>query len=98
MIEINSYSIRSRFITCTKEIPFYIYKFGGGGGGDNGASTARLYIFVECAYFLQSLFQQNKTKARLGRLLALSLEILKETRSVTMNIFRKKKKIFLNHL
>ena len=29
--------------------------------GCNGASTARLYIFVECAQFLQSLFQQNKT-------------------------------------
>ena len=29
--------------------------------GGNGASTARLYIFVECAQFLQSLFQQNKT-------------------------------------
>ena len=29
--------------------------------GGNGASTARLYIFVECALFLQSLFQQNKT-------------------------------------
>ena len=28
--------------------------------GGNGASTARLYIFVECAWFLQSLFQQNK--------------------------------------
>ena len=38
------------------ETPFLIYKFGG-----NGASTALLYIFVECAYFLQSLFQQNKT-------------------------------------
>ena len=29
--------------------------------GGNGASTARLYIFVERAQFLQSLFQQNKT-------------------------------------
>ena len=27
----------------------------------NIASTARLYIFVECAEFLKSLFQQNKT-------------------------------------
>ena len=27
----------------------------------NGASTARLYIFAECALFLQSLLQQNKT-------------------------------------
>ena len=44
--------------------------------GVNGASTARLYIFVECAQFLISLFQQNKRTSRLGRLLALSLEIL----------------------
>ena len=29
--------------------------------GGNGASTARLYILVESASFLQSLFQQNKT-------------------------------------
>ena len=29
--------------------------------GGNCASTARLYTFVECALFLQSLFQQNKT-------------------------------------
>ena len=41
MIEINSHSIRSRFITCIKEIPFYLYEFGG-----NGASTARLYIYL----------------------------------------------------
>ena len=32
-----------------------------GGGGGNVASPALLYIFVECAQFLQSLFQQNKT-------------------------------------
>ena len=44
--------------------------------GGNGASTARLFIFVECALFLQSLFQQIKRTSRLGRLLALSLEIL----------------------
>ena len=44
--------------------------------GGNGTSTARLYVFVECALFLQSLFQQNKRTSRLGRLLALSLEIL----------------------
>ena len=44
MIEINSHSIRSRVITCNKEILFKIYKFWG-----NGTSTARLYTFVECA-------------------------------------------------
>ena len=43
MIEINSHSIRSRVITCIKGNPVIIYKFGG-----NGASTALLYIFVEC--------------------------------------------------
>ena len=41
--------------------------------GGNGASTARLYIFVECAWFLQSLFQQNKTNVsfrEIARLIA----------------------------
>ena len=41
--------------------------------GGNGTSTARLYIFVECASFLQSLFQQNKTKVsfrEIARLIA----------------------------
>ena len=41
--------------------------------GDNDASTTRLYIFVECALFLQSLFQQNKTNVsfrELARLIA----------------------------
>ena len=41
--------------------------------GGNGASMARLYIFVECAWFLQSLFQQNKTNVsfrEIARLIA----------------------------
>ena len=41
--------------------------------GGIGASTARLYIFVECALFLQSLFQQNKTNVsfrEIARLIA----------------------------
>ena len=41
--------------------------------GGNGASTARLYTFVECALFLQSLFQQNKTNVsfrEIARLIA----------------------------
>ena len=74
MIEINSHSIRSRFITCIKEIPFLIYKFGG-----NGESTACLYIFLECAQFLQSLFQQNKTNVsfrEIARLIARNSFIL----------------------
>ena len=42
--------------------------------GGNGASTARLYIFVECAKFLQTLFQQNKTNVsfrEIARLIAI---------------------------
>ena len=43
----------------------------------SGASTARLYIFVECAYsFSSRYFNKIKRTSRLGRLLALSLEIL----------------------
>ena len=41
--------------------------------GGNDASRARLYIFVECALFLQSLFQQNKTNVsfrEIARLIA----------------------------
>ena len=41
--------------------------------GNKCASTARLYIFVECAWFLQSLFQQNKTNVsfrEIARLIA----------------------------
>ena len=44
--------------------------------GGNGALTARLYIFVECALFLQSLFQQNKTNVSFREIAPLSLEIL----------------------
>ena len=40
--------------------------------GGNGASTARLYIFVECSHY----FNKIKRTSRLGRLHALSLEIL----------------------
>ena len=32
------------------------------GRGGKGANTARLYVFVECALCLQSLFQQNKNE------------------------------------
>ena len=41
--------------------------------GGNGPSTDRLYIFVECAKFLHSLFQQNKTNVsfrEIARLIA----------------------------
>ena len=41
--------------------------------GGNGASTARLYKFVECTLFLQSLFEQNKTNVsfrEIARLIA----------------------------
>ena len=41
--------------------------------GGNGAWTTRLYTFVECALFLQSLFQQNKANVsfrEIARLIA----------------------------
>ena len=48
--------------------------------GGNGASTARLYIFVEqmlnVPSFSSRYFNKIKRTSRLGRLLALSLEIL----------------------
>ena len=50
--------------------------------GGNGASTARLYIFVECALFLQLLFQQNKTNVsfrEIACLIARNSLIEKET-------------------
>ena len=71
MIEINSHSIRSRFITCIMEIPFKIYEFGG-----NGASTARLYNLSNVPSFSSRYFNKIKRTSRLGRLLALSLETL----------------------
>ena len=74
MIEINSHSIRSRVITCMKETPFEKYKFGG-----NNASTALLYIYIyllNVPSFSSRYFNKIKLRSRLGRLLALSLEIL----------------------
>ena len=44
--------------------------------GDNGASTARLYIFVNVPIFSSRYFTKIKRTSCLGRLLALSLEIL----------------------
>ena len=48
--------------------------------GGNGASMARLYIFVEhmlnVSSFFSRYFNKMKRTSRLGRLLALSLEIL----------------------
>ena len=72
MIEINYHSIRSRVITCIKETPFQIYKFGG-----NVASTARLYIYLLIVpSFSSRYFNKIKRTSRLGRWIALSLEIL----------------------
>ena len=45
MVEINSHSIRSRVITCIKETPFLIYKFGG-----NGASTMACQELQYCMW------------------------------------------------
>ena len=42
----------------------------------NGAPTARQYIFVEVPSFSSRYFNKIKRSSRLGRLLALSLEIL----------------------
>ena len=44
--------------------------------GGNVASTARLYIFVDVPSFSSRYFNKIKRTSRLGRLLALSLEIL----------------------
>ena len=56
-------------MTCIKETQFKIYVLWGG----KGANTARLYVFVECALCLQSLFQQYKTNVsfrEMARLIA----------------------------
>ena len=45
--------------------------------GGNGASTARLYIYLlNVPSFSSRCFNEIKRTSRLGRLLALSLEIL----------------------
>ena len=45
--------------------------------GDNGASTARLYIYLlNVPSFSSRYFNKIKRTSRLGRVLALSLEIL----------------------
>ena len=51
--------------------------------GGNGVSTARLYIFVECA---SRYFNKIKRTSRLGRLFALSLEILSHYKKLGYNI------------
>ena len=68
MIEINYHSIRSRVITCMKETPFYIYKFG---------AMVLVYIYLlNVPSFSSRYFNKIKRTTHLGRLLALSLEIL----------------------
>ena len=44
--------------------------------GGNGASTARLYMLLNVPSFSSRYFNKIKRTSRLGRLLALSLEIL----------------------
>ena len=71
MIEINSHSIRSSVITCMKETPFLIYKL--------GAMVHRRLVYIyllNVPSFSSPYFNKIKRKSRLGRLLALSLEIL----------------------
>ena len=71
MIEINYHSIRSRVITCMKETPFYIYKLGA------MVHPRLVYIYLLNVPSFSSLyFNKIKRTTRLGRLLALSLEIL----------------------
>ena len=71
MVEINYHSIRSRVITCMKETPFYIYKFGAMVHG------RLVYIYLlNVPSFSSRYFNNIKRTARLGRLLDLSLEIL----------------------
>ena len=90
MIKINSRSKQSRIITCIKESPFKVYVLGGWGG--KGSKMGRLYVFVECALCLQSLFQQNKMKFLLGKKSAISPEILREvTRNRESGIYIKLK-------
>ena len=57
MIKIKSHSKRSRIIRYIMGKMVLIYKL-----GNKGAQRTGLYLFVECAMCLQSLFQQNKTK------------------------------------
>ena len=70
MIEIN-HSIRSRVITCMKETPFQIYKL--------GAMVHRRLVYIyllNVPSFSSRYFNKIKRTSRLGRLLALSLEVL----------------------
>ena len=94
MIEINSHSIRSRFITCIKEIPFLLYEFGG-----NGASTARLYIYLlNVPSFSSRYFNKIKRTSRLGRLLALSLEFICGSTELSCNMLRNVQAAAIVHL
>ena len=56
------------------EIPFKIYEFGG-----NGASTARLYNLSNVPSFSSRYFNKIKRTSRLGRLLALSMLIARNS-------------------
>ena len=70
MIEINSHSIRSRVITCIKEIPFKYT--------NSGAMVHRrpVYIYLlKVPSFSSRYYNKIKRTSRLGRLHALSLEI-----------------------
>ena len=68
MIKINFIQNEVDILTCIYENPFEIYELSG-----KGTKTTRLYVFVECALCLQSLFQQNKTNVlfrEIARLIA----------------------------
>ena len=96
MIEITSHSIRSRVITCMKERnPVLNIQIGG-----NGASTVVYIYLLNVPSFSSRYFNKIKRTSRLGRLLALSLEILyyavsdDEMLALRISIFKRKKNIF----
>ena len=69
--------------------------------GANGASTARLYIFVKCA-LLQSLFQQNQTNVsyrEFARLIARnSLKCWGQSEKIGGNTLIVRTRLALKHL
>ena len=63
--------------------------------GGNGASTARLYIYLlNVPSFSSRYFNKIKRSSRLGRLLALSLEILNKQDNTKLFLKKKIMKVF----
>ena len=90
MIEINYHSIRSRVITCMKETPSLIYKL--------GAMVHRRLVYIyllNVPSFSSRYFNKIKRTSRLGRLLALSLEILVKSTQNIQTLKRRGFSIFI---